>query len=198
MPSHDPARKKKSFRVTKRRKSVAPSPQAGMKPATTTYNYEFPSSESVELHESQTESQLPLVIGSMNSLAPLVWQDDYALLFKLEQLALEANYGLMTATHLVKSLAGISTYAARGLSRKSESEKADLQGDQQLSIAVQAMRQANQQRHSFSVLVRSLHALSKRTPDVQWRRQNRLRALVSKPTAITFLKMVMEVGCSSR
>ena len=166
---------------------------------TVTYDYKHESNKSADPHVCETEQLRPVLLGTMERLAPLVWENDFDLLFKLEQLALEQNYGLMTGAFMLKSLAGKSTYAERpDKQRLSDEARMKLDGERSFSMAVQALRQANQQRHSFSVLVRSVSALSKRTPTIQWRRQCRLRALVDKKTANSFLKMVMQADSCTR
>lgn len=178
----------------KRRVHVVPSPPACEKPASTTYEYEFESTGTAELKSCEPEAARPQVVGTMKAMARLIWETDYETLFQLEQLALEQSHGLMTGAMLLKSLAGISTYRERklDLKRRGEQAVAKDQSDAAMDLAVRAFRQANQQRHSFSVLVRSLHALSKRTPSAMWRRQRNLKALVARETATTFAKLVMQ------
>ena len=198
MPKHDPARKRKGFWRKARKVKITSSPPDRPESIPTTYNYEFESNNSVEL-DTPAEQLHPKLLGTMEELAPLVWETDYTLLFKLEQVALEANYGLMTGAHLLKSLAGISSYAKRkDKQRRTETEIAERANEQAMTAAVAVMRQANQWRHSFSSLVRSLSALASRMPTKEWNRQVRLKQLVSYPTSIKFLKMAMQVHAHAR
>jgi len=186
MPSHEPGRKRKPFRARKR---------AAVKPRETPAIYEpigLGATYAYGLGESEeAELQIPKTVGKLKELASLVWSSDYALLFQLEQAALEGENHLMTGATLLKQMAEPSTYAKRGLQRV---DRAAQQNARAMDMAAAAMRQANQQKHCFSVCVRSLAALSRRVCAAQWNHQRANRALLSRSTTVQFLRMVMAVS----
>ena len=92
----------------------------------------------------------PAVIGKLMQVAPLLWSTDYMARFEEEADQLERRWGLMTAAKELKAKAPESSYAARGLIQNEERHSLD-EWFRELEMASAAMRQANQQLHSFSV-----------------------------------------------
>ena len=143
-----------------------------------------------------SEEQLPImmgkanVLGSLKQMVPLLWRGDYSELFKLEQLALEEEAGLMTAAHALKAQPKQSTYEKR---YKKKPEKEEIENDRARSMGAAAMRQANQQLHAFSICAHSIAALAKRMPRKLWSREQRERRLLDRSTAFILLNMMMEV-----
>ena len=189
MGKHDPSRKRKTFRVPKRRAKVSETPCNEQGLFSATYNYAF-KDETVEV---TPEVMRPVLIGTLKEMASLVWESDYRALFKLEQLALE-DEKLMTGAMLLKAMPKISTYKAQGRSSKVDASKRAERDDMNaMSMAVKALRQANQQRHGFSICVESIAALARRTPTKDWRRRCRERALIDRKTATTLVHYAMAV-----
>ena len=143
-----------------------------------------------------SEEQLPImmgkanVLGSLKQMVPLLWRGDYSELFKLEQLALEEEAGLMTAALALKAQPKQSTYEKR---YKKKPEKEEIENDRARSMGAAAMRQANQQLHAFSICAHSIAALAKRMPRKLWIREQRERRLLDRSTACILLNMMMEV-----
>lgn len=189
MPTHDPSRKKGSWRARKRRVKVSTPPCEEPTECVSTYEYAF-----VDGAENDSlvvrEPSVPKMLGSLKEMARLVWEDDYTTLFKLEQMALESEHGLMSAAKLFKECCKKSAYQLRY-----QEDTCTKQDDARaMSFAAVAMRQANQQSHSFSVCVRSLAALTRRIPSKEWRHQCRHRTLLDRATTTKLLRMVMEAS----
>ena len=100
MPSHDPSRPRRRIRGVKRRKKVSPSATASAGFTGATYNDGTEVSHGLLLVEGAS----PRLMGGLKDLAPLVWYDDYEMLFELEQHALEQNNNMMSAATLFKIL----------------------------------------------------------------------------------------------
>ena len=194
MPSNASKSKGAKWRRVKTRKvKVAPSPVA--EHSGSTYDYEFEATDECAA-TFELQSLSPKMIGTLKMLAPLIWSPNYAELFELEQLELEASGGLMSAAIELKEHAEKSSYQQRPWAQvKSAETMAQEESKRAMKIAAATMRQANQQRHTFSTAARSLRALSKRLPAVEWRAQTLHRELIARSTAIEFLKLVMAVRC---
>ena len=137
------------------------------------------------------ESQ-PAVIGTLKQVAPLLWDDNYMARFEEEADQLERRWGLMTAAKELKAKAPESSYAARGLIQNEENHSVD-EWFRELQMANAAVRQANQQLHTFTVCARSISCLLHRMPEKDWKREVKSRTLLSKPTAIALLNEMMRV-----
>ena len=97
MPSHEPGCKRKPFRARKR---------AAVKPRETPAIYEpigLGATCAYSIGESEeAELQIPKTVGKLKKLASLVWSSDFALLFELEQAALEGeNHSMTGAQHVL-------------------------------------------------------------------------------------------------
>jgi hypothetical protein len=196
MPSNASKSARNQFCRTKARKvKVAPSPIAEPKGAT--YEYEFEATEA-RAASCELDRLSPKMIGTLKLLAPLVWSTNYAALFKLEQEELEAEYGLMSGVMEMKEHVEKSSYQQRPWAQvKSAETYEEEESRRAMKIAAAAVRQGNQQRHTFSTLARSVRALSKRLPKVEWRAQSMNKELISRSTAVEFVKLVMAVRCES-
>ena len=178
MPTHDPARKRRAFRRVPRKRKVfvEASPRAESEHTCARAMYDY-GKDVVQPPVCEQACTGPMLLGSLKDLAYLVWESDYASLFELEQLALEESGRLMTAAALLKAVPEKSTYAQKGRSKIDKTKDDALRA---MHLAVMAMRQANQQKHAFSVCIRSLAALARRTPSAEWRRQVKERELLDR------------------
>eukprot|EP00966_Prymnesium_polylepis_P088694 2052476-Prymnesium_polylepis.1 len=111
--------------------------------ATATYMYTMAGGGTTELPIPEF---VPNVIGAKKEMAELLWSGDYKALFRIEQAALEEEAGLMTGAQALKDLCKKSSYAQRGKG----TDKTELENERAMAMAAAAMRQANQQKHSFS------------------------------------------------
>ena len=132
------------------------------------------------------------VVGTLMQIAPRLWVNDYKAEFAKEAEFLESKWQLVTAAKELKSSAPESSYSARGLLRDEESRAHD-EFMRELRMASAALRQANQQWHTFSVCARSVSCLLRRLPSKDWRSGLKDRSLLSKPTTIALLNEMMRV-----
>jgi hypothetical protein len=129
------------------------------------------------------------LVGSLAQLAPLLWVSNYGPLYEMEEAALEESGGLMSAASDLRLSAPASTYQQRGRAK----ERPALERERLRRQAAAVLRQANQWRHSFTVCVNSVLALSRRLPYLEWRKQCEMRQLVDRKTATKLLYHMMTV-----
>ena len=100
------------------------------------------------------------MIGTLKMLAPLIWSSNYADIFKLEQLELESHGGLMSGANELKERVEKSSYQQRPWAQlKSAETMEEEELRRSMKVVAAALRQGNQQRHTFSTLVRVRCAL---------------------------------------
>ena len=180
------SRRRSSFTHRKRQRTpgaVEPSPDAGAEHGSPPLDMALP---------APGDEIQPAVIGTLMQVAPLLWDTDYMARFEEEADQLERRWGLMTAAKELKAKAPESSYAARGLIQNEERHELD-EWFRELEMASAAMRQANQQLHSFSVCARSVSCLLRRMPSKDWKRNVKSRTLLAKPTAFSLLNEMMRV-----
>ena len=143
----------------------------------------------VTLAELKEPSQLPITVGTLDEIAPELWSTDYKTMLELEGLTLAAINGLTEGARDMKARAPVSTYKSRML-RRDMVKAAEREDAQVLTFASMSLRQANQQRHTFSIAANSIVALSRRVPLKEWGRQRQLRQLLARSTSVRLLYKV--------
>ena len=113
---------------------------------------------------------------------------------QLEMQQLEASNQLLSNALALKQLAPESSYTKQKHKRIKNVEKRAWKELRQAGQAAgTALRQANQQTHTFSCVARSIRALLKRLNRKEWAARSKQAELVSRPTAFKATKLMMNV-----
>ena len=172
-------RKKKGWRQQKQRSPATPSEPR--EPCI-----------SVDLKDLESPS-LVTAIGTLEEMAPLMWSTDYRKLRELQVLQLEGSGRLVTAAQQLQGAAPISTYKARGLSKRPQSQVELRNEDRTGHMASMVLRQGNMRTHTFTCCVDSLAALARRVPDKMWNQGLKHRQLLARSTTRQLLRLMMQV-----
>jgi hypothetical protein len=176
MPSHDPGRKRGTWRVKPRVRVGRTKAKEG--------EAELEEFDTVTLN---VENNLARKLGQV---AETLWSDDYNQLMQAEQRELAA-LGLLGSSLELKGKAPPSTYTLRGLIRNVE-EAAAKNLAQASDMAAVSVRQANQQTYPISICARSISMLTHRTPYKDWNEQLLARRVLSRPTAVKLVHLMMK------
>ena len=152
MPTHDPARKRVSWRGVRRRRvklGGLHEEEAAQRRA-----------EDAELEQFDCDTlngESAGITTTLQKMAGLLWAEDYSPLWQAEQRQL-GELGLFQKSLELKAAAPPSTYTSRGLTRNIEA-KVEKVAWQTGDLAAVALRQANQQRYPMSICARSISML---------------------------------------
>lgn len=180
MPTHDPARKRQGFRMKRK-------PRIGRPPAKV--HAEQLADDAVLLETDPAERLSTGINLSLKEIAPLMWKSDYTPLIADERRRL-SEVGMMQMAAATKMAAPPSTYTQRGLNRN-KTVRMEAEMSQATDIAATAVRQANQQNHQISICARSVWMLMRRSRSSDWTAQSRSRQVLSKPTTIKLVRLMM-------
>ena len=202
MGKHDGSRKRKAWKRVKSHKIVPPYQEQLVDEAG------LAAIEPVDLQNTTDEllarvdaldlaSIEPACVGQLREVAPLIWSSDWSYLVATEHKQLEDRYGLISSAETHKGLAPLSTYRQRGLERRpaKSAERAEVQAGRMASAA---LRQHNQQKHTFEIVARSIAALSRRLPYKEWCKEMVDRRLLSRATSVEALKQATAAPPSCR
>ena len=188
---HDPSRKRRGFRVTKRSKAVVkpkalpPEPEA----LETTYSYPTGGVDMVTVTDARSISML----AKLEDLAPLLWSSDYRPLYEQERAELEKKASLITAGSLLQNLVEPSTYQKRYRASEANQLKRDGQAWTDVGLMAScAYRQANERNCTFSTLARTVEALGRRTSYKQWERLRKRKETYDRKWAYKIVEIMMK------
>ena len=191
MPSHDPSRKRGSWRVLGRVQRPDAAERAAKRAASrhkaAKEVSDFDLSTLVQL--SPFDESCGSITNKLEKMAATLWTSDLAPLIATERSKL-AELGLISKTIELKAAAPPSSYTARGLTKNVERKNEKTVG-QASDMAATALRQANQQVFPVSICARSIAMLLHRVHSKDWLDLLLNREVLSRPTTIKLVHLMM-------
>lgn len=106
-------------------------------------------------------------LDKLRLMAQLLYQTNYQEIYELERQQLEAMQ-LMGSARALQETAPPSSYRQQHRGKKRQVERDLLAERQAHEAAATALRQSNQQAHTFSICARSISKLLRRVPEKDW------------------------------